>query len=669
MRLLISLLFSTAIVAAPVRADPMDRTVYMAEFYKTIEPRTALDMVERTPGFTLQEADNRRGYQGSLGNLLIDGRRLVGKNQTLADALQLIPASQVARIEILRGADVAGDPSGFAVIANLVRTPSSGQGIWGVGGEYANQGRMAPNGFINWSGRHHDTSYNIGGETYSLLRDLPGAYREYDGSGQLVGIARERSPRFYYEYAVNGSASRPVWSGTLSLSSKLKYSRYHEDTDRSAPSLDEMSVGGAFTPYTETTQSAELGGQFDREFGPWKATAIGLFTRLHFFSGVSSTERPGGDRFTQSLDHRSAENIVRFSLARSFGKQRFEAGYERANNNLDAALDLSFTTGGTVYPISVPDGNSEIVERRDEVYLADLWQAGPNLNAEMRLGYERPILEFTGDTEKRVAYGFVKPSLTVTRKLGANQLIFRFYRDVGQINFDDFVSAASLKDAIINGGNPDLRPQTQWRTELAGDFHFGSRTTLSVKAFHGRVSDTADRLPVFKDGQAYDAPGNIGNGRIEGVSIGLHLPLDRFIRGATFQADLMRQRARVVDPLTHQPRTISNLASSTTVVSFRQDVKDRHLAWGIDYSDVSELTLFRFNETDATRAAPKLDFYIEKNNLGLYSLKATVHTDAGRPIERDRVFYAPDRSGLITRRQTQSHSPGIWLNVALSRLF
>lgn len=650
-------------------ADTPRRTAYPADFYQSIEPQNALDMIRRTPGFTLQAGDNRRGYAGSLGNVLIDGRRPVAKNQTLEDALKLIPASQVVRIEILSGADVAGDPSGFAVIANIVRVASSGQGIWGAGAELGNRNRPAANGFVNWSGRRHNTTYDIGAGTYSLVRDLPGQYSRYDESGNLTGRSSQASPRTYSEYTINGSAARPLLGGLLSLSSKLKYSRYHEDTDRSDFAVTGAGLGGAFTPYTETTESSEVGGQFDRDFGPWKFTAIGLFTRTHFFSDVSSTERPSGNRFAQALDHRSAENIMRGSLARTFGSHRLEFGYERANNSLDAALDLTFTAGEVTYPIAVPDGNSEIVERRDDAYVADLWQITPDVSAEFKLGYERPVLAFSGDTEKRVAYGFIKPSLTLTRKLGADQITFRVYRDIGQIDFDDFVSAASLKDSVINGGNPDLRPQTQWRVELGGDFHFGARTTLSAKVFHADISDTANLVPVEKDGQTYDAPGNIGDASIDGVTLSIYLPLDRFLPGGALRADLTHQSAEVTDPLTHQRRLISNFATSTTAVSFRQDIKGRHIAWGIDYNDASSLTKYRFNEEDTTREAPKLDLYLERNRLGPYTLKAVLHTDADRPAERTRLFFAPDRAGIITRQETQEHRPGMWLNLSLSRLF
>ena len=49
----------------------------------------------------------------------------------MSDILQRIPAGQVVRIELLRGG--AGDASGHAIAANIVRTPSAGQAAGPIG--------------------------------------------------------------------------------------------------------------------------------------------------------------------------------------------------------------------------------------------------------------------------------------------------------------------------------------------------------------------------------------------------------------------------------------------------------------------------------------------------------------------------------------------------------
>ncbi|MFD2429917.1 hypothetical protein ACFSUK_20805 [Sphingobium scionense] len=55
----------------PTGPDP----VYPVDFYAPFQPQTALDMLERTPGFLLSEGNSLRGFGGAAGNVLIDGQR------------------------------------------------------------------------------------------------------------------------------------------------------------------------------------------------------------------------------------------------------------------------------------------------------------------------------------------------------------------------------------------------------------------------------------------------------------------------------------------------------------------------------------------------------------------------------------------------------------------
>ena len=50
-------------------------STYPASFFQENQPATALDMVRLLPGFRLQSGDSGiRGFSGTVGNVLIDGR-------------------------------------------------------------------------------------------------------------------------------------------------------------------------------------------------------------------------------------------------------------------------------------------------------------------------------------------------------------------------------------------------------------------------------------------------------------------------------------------------------------------------------------------------------------------------------------------------------------------
>jgi hypothetical protein len=100
-------------------ANASRTTVYQAVFFSQYAPRTALDIAQRVPGFTLDLGNNQastgedvRGFAGTAGNVVINGARPSTKAETLDTTLARIPAQRVVRVEVspgdLYGSDYAG---------------------------------------------------------------------------------------------------------------------------------------------------------------------------------------------------------------------------------------------------------------------------------------------------------------------------------------------------------------------------------------------------------------------------------------------------------------------------------------------------------------------------------------------------------------------------------
>ena len=150
-----------------------------------------------------------------MGNVLIDGERLGAKSQTLEDVLLRVPASEVLRIEILRGADVAGDASNAAVLANVVRTRTAGGGTWMAGFEMTNENKPNPTGRFAWSGRSEDREYSVGATTYGHDHNSEGPREVTDGDGRAGGESLRRLPA----RASRTRAQRPVFAGRSAAAS------------------------------------------------------------------------------------------------------------------------------------------------------------------------------------------------------------------------------------------------------------------------------------------------------------------------------------------------------------------------------------------------------------------------------------------------------------------
>ena len=79
--LLFVLAQAAAAVGAP--ADASGVISYPPAFFAAQNPNSALEMVGRLPGFSLDTGDSVRGFEGAAGNVLLDGQRPSSKSDSL----------------------------------------------------------------------------------------------------------------------------------------------------------------------------------------------------------------------------------------------------------------------------------------------------------------------------------------------------------------------------------------------------------------------------------------------------------------------------------------------------------------------------------------------------------------------------------------------------------
>ncbi|HEY0052823.1 MAG TPA: TonB-dependent receptor plug domain-containing protein, partial [Caulobacteraceae bacterium] len=104
--------------------------VFTPDFFVAQRPNTALDMVQRVPGFSVSDGDGSRGFEGAVGNILVNGARPASKNDTGSSVLARTLAAQVERIELIRGGAPGIDMQGFPLVVNVIlKRESSRQSV------------------------------------------------------------------------------------------------------------------------------------------------------------------------------------------------------------------------------------------------------------------------------------------------------------------------------------------------------------------------------------------------------------------------------------------------------------------------------------------------------------------------------------------------------------
>src|SRR5688572_6363169 len=124
--LFVQVLAQAVVAAAPEAAAQQGVTSYPPAFFAAQQPSTVVDMLNRIPGFTLENGATVRGFEGAAGNVLIDGQRPSSKSDSLQDVLFRIPASKVERIDIIRGGAPGIDMQGKTVLANVIQKKDGG---------------------------------------------------------------------------------------------------------------------------------------------------------------------------------------------------------------------------------------------------------------------------------------------------------------------------------------------------------------------------------------------------------------------------------------------------------------------------------------------------------------------------------------------------------------
>ncbi|MET0274402.1 MAG: TonB-dependent receptor plug domain-containing protein, partial [Phenylobacterium sp.] len=241
--LLIHLLAQAAAAAAPEAvATPAQGVIsYPSAFFAAQQPANAADMVDRLPGFSLDTGDSVRGFEGAAGNVLIDGQRPTSKTDSLNEILRRIPATQVERIDLIRGGAPGIDMQGKTVLANIIRKTggSATRLLVAAAANHAYDGRTAPATRVEASGNVGQRKWEIGSYYGKYIDDGAG-----DGPGVRLNGAGVQTERSFFDTEgdgingfITGNVESPALGGRLRLNGRFSRDKwkYEEDKDILAP--------------------------------------------------------------------------------------------------------------------------------------------------------------------------------------------------------------------------------------------------------------------------------------------------------------------------------------------------------------------------------------------------------------------------------------------------
>ncbi|MEO9968532.1 MAG: TonB-dependent receptor plug domain-containing protein [Hyphomonadaceae bacterium] len=579
---------------------------FTPEDFAQFSPKTALEMVAQIPGFQIEAQDNtQRGFGQATGNVLINGQRLSGKSNDAVEALGRIPAASVVRIEVQDGAQL-DIPGLSGQVVNIVTSQTGGiSGAWTAESVFRrNLDPSLLNGTLSLSGKSGALDWTLSLENENPRRGNEGLENVFDGFGTLIET-REEETRFASEDPSGSLALGWRPSSGLIANLNLSYDQSNfagREIGTRSPVDQPLEDTLRLFNFGNDSDVAEISGDIEFGFGPGRLKLIGLQTIRSSFRAtqiVTTLLDDGsseGSRFTQDADELESIARVEYSLSPKAGRD-WQISVEGAFNSLDNTSNLFLVDAfGTLTPDEIIDDNTRVEELRAEGNLTHSRRLGPTLNAQASLGVEYSELTQSGPTGQTRQFvrpkGFASLAWTPTQN---TTISTRIEREVGQLDFFDFVSTVNLNQENEQAGNPEIVPQQAWLGEIELEQRLGDLGAFTIRTYGEIITDIVDQVPIS---DTDEARGNLDRATRIGIELNTTLKFDRFgAKGLQLEFDGAAQNSSLDDPLTGTSRRINRDLVSRIFTELRYDIPSTPYALGLNYNRERTARDFRLDQS------------------------------------------------------------------------
>ena len=579
----------------------IDKLVYNVEKDITSQGGMATDALKKIPMVTV-DAD---GNVELLGNpnvrFLINGKPSAIFGNSVADALQSIPNSQVQSIEVITSPSAKYDASGTGGIINIILKKSRVQGFNGNINLAA--GTRLENGSLNINWKKNNFALNAFGSGNAQLNALtPTGFNRINST--TAGISRllqQSNPNFNrngYKSGIGFDWAITKWDNlTASLNrnhfANNNYGNMNQDLiqydlpgnelsrTRSLRNFDnEFKVNDLDNSlvykhkFNKENQELEVGfnGSFSHNNTYYNQTQLDKTTNA-LISGANSLN-PGKENeieFTLDYTHPVSEKI---SIETGI-KTGFESILSNAN-----VFTLNTSTG--IYFNDLSQSYSSAYHRT--VYAGYIVAAFPvlkffEIKAGARYEYTSGKASYSNTGNVQIPdYHNLAPSFVISHTMAKKQLIkFAYTYRIERPDYRDLNPFMNLSDPHnITTGNPHLQPEIGHNAELGYNQYFDNGAYVNLVLNYQRnspdIKSYVTFYPTYKIGDSVfndvtvTSRANISREDRVGFNISVSLPINKKF---TLRPNLMVFNRHLYD--------ISSIPSVTNAIGFRTNINATYI--------------------------------------------------------------------------------------------
>jgi iron complex outermembrane recepter protein len=547
----------TVTAKKPLIERKLDRTIVNVDASITSTGSTALEVLEKAPGVTVDK-DGNISLKGKSGVIIyIDGRPSYLSGPDLANMLRNMTAGQLEALEIMTNPPAKFDAAGNAGVINIKIKKNKQFGYNGSVTSGYTQGRHARfNEAVSFNYRNQkinffsSVNYNRNHRTQELyiLRNFRDANTKdiksiFDQATRMenqshyynakIGVDYTASKNTTIGVVVNGFYNPSLWQSSTTT---MIYDPNHVLTDRTTAYTENKEKWKNFSSNLNLRTKLDTAGQeitADLDFIQYKATSIQPLTSTYYDNAGNLKQAPDVLNGTMPTNIKIYSGKVDYTLPLK-KESKFEAGLKTSfvTNDNNAVYD-SVKVGYTVLDSGrsnhfVYDENINAAYVNYSQSLGKKWSAQMGLRVEntnangISKGYTYNTtlgkFEYT-ETKFKRSYTQLFPTVYVQYTANEkNQFVVNYGRRIKRPDYEDMNPFVHFLDRYtFEQGNPNIKPQFAHNIELSHTFKGFLTTTVNYTATNDIIQQVLEQNDVSKE--TYIKKANIASAKQIGLAV------------------------------------------------------------------------------------------------------------------------------------------------------
>jgi iron complex outermembrane recepter protein len=534
----------------------LDRMVVNVEAAATNAGATALDVLEKSPGISIDK-DGNISLKGKAGvTVYVDGRPSYLSGADLANLLRNMNASQLEQIEIMTNPPAKYDAAGNSGIINFKTKKTKTVGYSGSLSLGYGQGRYPKmNESFNFNYRKNKVNLftNVGYTFNQNFNNLDIQRKFIDaGTKEIVSHfdqesrMRNRNQSFNGKIGMDYYASKKTTFGiVLGGFNNPGQFRNYSDVGISDASKNLLSITRAATKTERDWKNFSTNLNFRHQFDTTgrEITADADYisykskSNLELFNTYfDATNKPNNT--PDSIFGNLPQDITIYSAKVDYlhpmkKGAKFEAGAKSSFVTTDNVASYDSMKNGVLVHDTRRSNSFRYKENINAVYVNYSRPLTKKLSGQFGLRLENTIAEgyqVTNDSTFKRNYTQIFPTAYLQFTADKNNtFVLNYGRRVQRPSYEDMNPFILFLDKYtFEQGNPDLKPQFAHNIELTHTFKGFLNTTLNYTQTNDIITEVLNQRVTATDTVTFVIPRNIATQRQYGISVSAGVPVTKW---------------------------------------------------------------------------------------------------------------------------------------------